>query len=68
VLLVDEDFDAPEHPAYQHMQDRKAHRARHFAEIVPADVAAKLSEAGFAEVEGSTVTMADRPVKMVHAT
>ncbi|MGZ4772428.1 MAG: class I SAM-dependent methyltransferase, partial [Ilumatobacteraceae bacterium] len=28
LLLVDEDFDAPTHPAFEHMQARKAERAR----------------------------------------
>jgi ubiquinone/menaquinone biosynthesis C-methylase UbiE len=68
LLLVDEDFDAPEHPAFIHMQDRKAHRARHFSEIDPAEVEAKLMAAGFANVEGSKGSMAARPVKMVRAT
>ena len=68
LLLVDEDFDAPQHPAYQHMQDRKAHRAQHFAEIDPAAVAAKLIASGFAQAEGSQGSMGSRPVKMVRAT
>jgi len=68
LLLVDEDFDAPEHPAFERMQDRKARRARHFAEIDPSAVEAKLVAAGFAEVEGSNASMAARPVKMVRAT
>jgi ubiquinone/menaquinone biosynthesis C-methylase UbiE len=68
LLLVDEDFDAPEHPAFLRMQDRKAHRARHFTEIDPAVVAAKLKAAGFVNVEGSKVSMAARPVKMIRAT
>ena len=68
LLLVDEDFDEPEHPAFLHMQDRRAHRARHFTEIDPAAVEAKLVAAGFAKVEGSNGSMAARPVKMVRAT
>ena len=68
LLLVDEDFDAPEHPAFDRMQDRKARRARHFAEIDPAAVEAKLVAAGFAKVEGSKGSLAARPVKMVRAT
>ena len=68
LLLVDEDFDAPEHPAYARMQDRKERRARHFAEIDPSAVEAKLVAAGFAEVTGSNGSMAARPVKMVRAT
>ena len=68
LLLVDEDFDAPEHPAFVHMQNRKAHRARHFSEIDPEDVERKLTAAGFAKVEGSQGSMAARPVKMVRAT
>jgi len=67
LLLVDEDFDAPSHPAYTHMQDRREHRHRHFAEIDPAAVEAKLVAAGFASAHGSTATMADRPVKVVRA-
>ena len=67
LLLVDEDFDAPEHPAFERMQDRRARRARHFAEIDPVAVEAKLIAAGFAAVEGSKGTMAARPVKMVRA-
>ncbi len=68
LLLVDEDFDAPDHPAFDHMQERKAHRARHFTEIDPAAVEAKLIAAGFVNVEGSNSSMAARPVKMVRAT
>ena len=68
LLLVDEDFDAPEHPAFVHMQNRKAHRARHFSEIDPEDVETKLTAAGFTKVEGSQGSMAARPVKMVRAT
>ena len=65
LLLVDEDFDSPEHPAYAHMQERRAERARHFTEIEPAAVAAKLSAAGFAGAEGSMGSLAGRPVRMV---
>ena len=68
LLLVDEDFDAPTHPAFVHMQERKAHRTRHFTEIDPAAVEAKLMAAGFVNVEGSNGSMAARPVKMVRAT
>ena len=68
LLLVDEDFDEPEHPAFLHMQDRRAHRARHFTEIDPSAVEAKLMAAGFASVEGSKASIAARPVKMVRAT
>ena len=68
LLLVDEDFDSPAHPAFVHMQERKADRARHFSEIDPTDVGARLMEAGFAGVEGSTGSMAGRPVKVVRAT
>jgi ubiquinone/menaquinone biosynthesis C-methylase UbiE len=68
LLLVDEDFDAPTHPAFVHMQERKAHRARHFTDIDPATIEAKLIAAGFADVEGSNGSMAARPVKMVRAT
>jgi ubiquinone/menaquinone biosynthesis C-methylase UbiE len=68
LLLVDEDFDEPEHPAFLHMQDRRAHRARHFTEIDPSAVEAKLVAAGFASVEGSKGSIAARPVKMVRAT
>ena len=68
LLLVDEDFDSPEHPAFVRMQERKARRARHFTEIDPSTVEAKLLAAGFAKVEGSQSSMAARPVKMVRAT
>jgi ubiquinone/menaquinone biosynthesis C-methylase UbiE len=67
ILLVDEDFDAPTHPAFEHMQKRKGHRARHFADIDPAAVAAKLIDSGFVSAEGSTDSMADRPAKVVRA-
>lgn len=67
LLLVDEDFDAPTHPAFAHMQRRRAHRDRHFAEIDPAVVAAKLVDSGFVSAEGSAGSMADRPVKVVRA-
>ena len=68
VLLVDEDFDSPAHPAFAHMRDRRADRARHFAEIDPADVGTKLTAAGFSGVDGSVGSLAGRPVKMVRAT
>ena len=68
VLLVDEDFDDPRHPAFVHMQERRAHRAHHFAEIDPAAVEAKLTAAGFAKAEGSMSSIAARPVKMIRAT
>jgi ubiquinone/menaquinone biosynthesis C-methylase UbiE len=68
LLLVDEDFDAPEHPAFLHMQRRKANRAHHFAEIDPAAVEAKLVAAGFTDVDGSKGSMAARPVKAVRGT
>jgi len=68
VLLVDEDFDDPMHPAYAHMQERRAHRAQHFIEIDPAALAAKLTAAGFTTAEGSTGTIASRPVRVVRAT
>ncbi len=67
LLLVDEDFDAPTHPSFAHMQRRGADRARHFAQIDPAVVAAKLLAAGFAGAEGSTDSMGDRPAKVVRA-
>lgn len=67
VLLVDEDFAAPTHPAFARMQKRRAHRDHHFADVDPAAVATKLIEAGFVSAEGSAGSMADRPVKMVRA-
>jgi ubiquinone/menaquinone biosynthesis C-methylase UbiE len=67
LLLLDEDFDAPAHPAFAHMQERRAHRDHHFTEIDPAEVEAKLIAAGFASAEGSNGSMADRPAKMVRA-
>jgi ubiquinone/menaquinone biosynthesis C-methylase UbiE len=68
LLLVDEDFDAPTHPAFARMQRRRAERAHHFADIDPATTSAKLTAAGFASAEGSTTSLAARPVKMVRAT
>ncbi|MEY2581579.1 MAG: hypothetical protein QOE09_1428 [Ilumatobacteraceae bacterium] len=68
LVLVDEDFDSPAHPAFLHMQERKAHRAHHFTEIDPTAVGAKLMAAGFATVEGSKGWLAGRPVKIVRAT
>ena len=67
LVLVDEDFDAPTHPAFAHMQKRRTHRDRHFTEVDPAVMAAKLIEAGFVSAEGSAGSMADRPVKVVRA-
>ena len=67
LLLVDEDFDSPQHPAFAHMQQRRAHRSHHFAEIDPESVQAKLIEAGFASAEGSIGSVADRPAKVVRA-
>ena len=68
LLLVDEDFDSPDHPAYAHMQERRAERAHHFAEIDPAAVDAKLIAAGFVVAEGTVGSIADRPAKIVRAT
>ncbi len=68
LLLVDEDFDSPDHPAFAHMQERSADRARHFTEIDPVAVEVKLTAAGFASTEGFTGSMAGRPVKAVRAT
>lgn len=68
LFLVDEDFDAPTHPAFAHMQRRRAQRSHHFTEIDPSAVEAKLIEVGFATVEGTTGSVAARPVKMVRAT
>jgi ubiquinone/menaquinone biosynthesis C-methylase UbiE len=65
LLLVDEDFDDPAHPAFERMQNRRAHRAHHFATIDPVDVAAKLSAAGFASANGSKSDIAARPAKIV---
>ena len=67
VLLVDEDFDSPAHPAFAHMQERKVDRSHHFTEIDAAVMEAKLIAAGFASAEGSMSSMAGRPVKMVRA-
>jgi len=68
VLLVDEDFDDPSHPAFDHMQRRSDHRAEHFADIDPTAMAAKLMDAGFVHAQGSHATVAARPVKLVRAT
>ncbi len=68
LVLVDEDFDAPTHPAFAHMKRRKAHRSHHFTEIDPSAVEAKLIAVGFATVAGTTGSVAARPVKMVRAT
>ncbi|MGZ4792044.1 MAG: class I SAM-dependent methyltransferase [Ilumatobacteraceae bacterium] len=68
VLLVDEDFDSPTHPAFARMQKRRAERARHFAVIDPVAAAATLTAAGFASAEGSTGSLGGRPAKLVRAT
>jgi|SRR4051794_18464106 len=68
LVLVDEDFDAPTHPAYAHMHKHSDHRHRHFIQIDPSIVAAKLIAAGFVSADGSTGSIADRPVKVVRAT
>ena len=67
ILLVDEDFDSPSHPAFARMQERRAHRDHHFADIDPAAVGVKLNAAGFASAEGAAGSFADRPVKVVRA-
>ena len=67
LLLVDEDFDAPSHPAFERMQKRRSHRDRHFVQIDPAVVEKKLLEAGFVSAEGSTGSIADRPAKVIRA-
>jgi ubiquinone/menaquinone biosynthesis C-methylase UbiE len=66
VLLVDEDFDAAEHP--EHARWRAA-RARHaFEEVDPQMLADALRLAGFASAEGARTTLAGRPAKVVRAT
>ncbi len=68
LLLVDEDFDSPQHPEYAHMDERRAQRRRHFLDIDPATVAGKLLAAGFGSAEGSVGSMAGRPAKVVRST
>jgi SAM-dependent methyltransferase len=69
VLLVDEDFDDPAHPAHEEMQARRAGRdAHHFHEIDVDVLAAALVAAGFATATGSRTTIAARPAKVVRAT
>ena len=68
LLLVDEDFDSPDHPAFAHMQERKAERSHHFTEIDPADFESRLIAKDFAGAEGSLGSIAGRPAKIVRAT
>jgi ubiquinone/menaquinone biosynthesis C-methylase UbiE len=66
VLLVDEDFDDPSHPAHRRARAQARHEHR-FDEVDPEAIAAALTRAGFAEAHGSRTTIAGRPAKVIRA-
>ena len=65
LLLVDEDFDDPAHPAHHHVQSRRSRHAHHFAVIDPLDLAARFQRLGMASASGSVERIASRPCKVV---
>jgi ubiquinone/menaquinone biosynthesis C-methylase UbiE len=68
LLLVDEDFDDPTHPAHEEISARRANRPWHFDEVDPADIGAKLAAAGFTVDLAGKGEIAGRPAKVVRAT
>ena len=66
ILLVDEDFDHPSHPAHARVQAGRARHAHHFAAVDPVDIAARLERLGFAPITGGLEQIAGRPCKVVH--
>ncbi|MGH7298367.1 MAG: class I SAM-dependent methyltransferase [Polyangiaceae bacterium] len=68
VLLVDEDFDDPSHPAHEQWRTGHARHGHTFEDVDPEAVAASLARAGFATARGARTTIAGRPAKVVRAT
>ena len=66
VVLVDEDFDHPSHPAHARVQAGRAQHAHHFAVVDPVDIAARFARLGFAPITGGREQIAGRPCKVVH--
>ena len=68
LLLVDEDFDDPSHPAHERWRARHAGHDHPFEEVDAEQVARSLVEAGFASTRGTRTTIAGRPAKVVSGT
>ena len=65
LVLVDEDFDDPAHPAHERFRRGRAEHGHHFDVIDPIEVAARLQRLGFASVGGSLSKVGGRPAKLV---
>jgi ubiquinone/menaquinone biosynthesis C-methylase UbiE len=68
VLLVDEDFDDPDHPEHKRVHAARARHGFAFEEVNPEALAETFRGAGFANAEGVRTTIAGRPAKVVRAT
>jgi SAM-dependent methyltransferase len=68
LLLIDEDFDDPAHPAHEEIHARRHRDGRHFDDVDPAAIGEKLRSAGFTVQEATTTAFAARPAKIVRAT
>ena len=65
VLLVDEAFDDPAHPAHEEFGRRHAAHSHHFDEVDPSDIGRRLAAAGFDDVQAGHETLAGRPAKVI---
>jgi SAM-dependent methyltransferase len=65
LLLVDEDFDDPDHPHHREFQQRRARHSHGFTMIDPTALAAQLRSLGFSTATGAQEQIAGRPAKTV---
>lgn len=68
LLLVDESFDDPMHPAHAEVHARRHRDGRHFDEVDPGAIADKLVARGFAVLDAGSSVLGGRPAKVVRAT
>jgi SAM-dependent methyltransferase len=68
LVLVDEDFENPAHPAHKQAMRRRHRHAHAFTEIRPAELAEQLVAGGFTAAEGIQDWIAGRPAKIVRGT
>lgn len=65
VILVDEDFDHPDHPTFDPDADDQHHHRHEFIDVDPVAIADQLRAAGFVDVEGDERRVGGCPVKFV---
>ena len=67
VLLVDENFDDPEHPEHDRIRAARQRRHLHFDHVDPAVIGDKLTSHGFSVQEATGTRFGDRPAKVIRA-